>query len=306
MRFETKVLLICLLASALLIILGIASSDLGIIGNAVILSVFIIAVPQLLLRYEKYRTMKELEEKFPLFLRDVIESLRSGMPFHQAILASSNVDYGRLSEEVKKMANQISWGMPFDKVIDQFAERMSNSKRLGIVLRTIKETYMSGGDIASTLESVADNSVIIEEAEKERKSLLNQYVVLMYAICFMFVGIVAAINRLMVPIFQTSTIVGAEQELISNPCGSCMGFSCNVCGMFDMIAMVFKIPLGSIAAYYTSLFFLMSMVEAVFCGLVAGQISENSVVSGIKHSVIMTTVTFGAFSIFVRLKLLGV
>lgn len=304
--FENKVLLITLVPTIILISLGIITSDIGVIGNAVILSIFITVVPQLLLRYEKYRSIKEIEEKFPLFLRDVIESLQSGMPFHQTILVNSNVDYGKLSKEVKKMANQISWGMPFDKAIDQFAERMSSSKRLGIMLKTIKETYVSGGDVTSTLESVADNSTIIEEAEKERKSLLNQYVVLMYAICFMFVGIVAAINRLMVPIFQTSTIMGSEQELISSPCSSCMGASCKICDIFSIIASVFRIPLSSIAAYYTPLFFIMSMVEAVCCGLVAGQISENSVVAGIKHSVIMAAVTFGAFSILVGLKLLGV
>jgi flagellar protein FlaJ len=177
---------------------------------------------------------------------------------------------------------------------------------LNVALKTIRETYISGGDVASTLESVADNSTILEESEKERRSLLNEYVVLMYAICFMFVGIVAAINRIMVPIFQTSTILGSEQGLISNPCASSSGFSFVICGMFDSVAMIFKIPLGSIAAYYTSLFFFMSIIESVCCGLVAGQISENSLTAGIKHSVIMATITFGAFSILVRLKMLGV
>jgi flagellar protein FlaJ len=305
-NFEIKMLFVCVFSSAFLVILGILSSDLGVLGNAVILATFLTIVPQLLFRYQKYRAIKEMEEKFPLFLRDLIESLRSGMPFHQTILVTSKLDYGRLSNEIKKMANQISWGMPFDKVMDQFSERMKGSKRLNVALKTIRETYISGGDVASTLESVADNSTILEESEKERRSLLNEYVVLMYAICFMFVGIVAAINRIMVPIFQTSTILGSEQGLISNPCASSSGFSFVICGMFDSVAMIFKIPLGSIAAYYTSLFFFMSIIESVCCGLVAGQISENSLTAGIKHSVIMATITFGAFSILVRLKMLGV
>jgi flagellar protein FlaJ len=306
LSFEMKMLLACVAASAFLIILGIASSDLGVIGNTIILSTFLMLVPQLLFRYQKYKAIKEMEEKFPIFLRDLTESIRSGMPFHQTILVANKLDYGRLSNEIRKMANQISWGMPFDKVIDQFSERVKGSKRLNLALKTIKETYISGGDVASTLESVADNSTILEDSEKERKSLLNQYVVLMYAICFMFVGIVAAINRIMVPIFQTSTVMGINQELISNPCSSSYGFSFMICKLFDSVAIVFKIPLGSIAAYYTSLFFFMSIIEAMCCGLVAGQISENSITAGIKHSVIMTTVTFGAFSILVRLKLLGV
>jgi hypothetical protein len=76
--------------------------------------------------------------------------------------------------------------------------------------------------------------------------------------------------------------------------------------MIYFISNVFSINPESIGAYYTSLFFLMSMVEAMCCGLVAGQISENSVTAGVKHSIIMVVISFAAFGILVRLKLLGV
>lgn len=127
---EKKILIVSLVISASIISLGIATANLGVVANGGILSLFIIFVPLILFRYERIRTLREYEEKFPAFIRDVVESIRSGMPFHQAIIISSRLDYGRLSREVKKMANQISWGMPVDKVIDQFTERVKKSKRL--------------------------------------------------------------------------------------------------------------------------------------------------------------------------------
>jgi flagellar protein FlaJ len=205
------------------------------------------------------------------------------------------------------MAHQITWGITVDKVIDQEIERVKKSRRLVIAWQTIKETLMSGGDMVSILESVADTAMVLEESEKEKKSLLNQYVVLMYAIVFIFVGIVAAINKLMVPIFKASTIAGAEQVLgMTNPCDACGGFGCDVCGLYGLVSKIFSIDPGTIGSYYTAIFFFMSIIEAAFAGLVAGQISENSIFAGIKHSIILLTTTFAAFSILIRLKILGV
>src|SRR3990170_1055014 len=96
--FQMKILLITVGLSIFLFAIGIVSADFGVIGNAVILSTFIVAVPQFLIRYEKFRSLKEMESKFPIFLRNVIESVRSGMPIHQSVVIVSNVDYGKLTK----------------------------------------------------------------------------------------------------------------------------------------------------------------------------------------------------------------
>jgi len=311
LSFENKMLIISLSVSIILIILGIISSQPGIIGNFIILSVFITTVPQFFFRYKKYTALKEMETYFPIFLRDIIESLRSGMAFHQAIVTNRNANYGKLSDEVMKMSNQLSWGLPFNKVIDQFCERTKGSKRLNSIVKIIRESYFSGGDVVSTLESAADAMNVLDEIEKEKKSLLSQYVIMMYAIAFLFVGIVVAINKLMIPIFQTSSPMQAAGVLgLENPCSSCYGLTCQICNTYGFISgFLFypeKIDPTNVAIYYTSLFFLMCIFVSISCGLVAGQISENSVIAGVKHSLIMSAATVGAFYILVQLKLLGI
>ena len=104
---ERKVLLITLGISLVLLIIGVLSKDVGVLGNMIILSVFIVAVPQLIFNYLSYREMKEVELRFPHFLRDLVESTRAGLPLHKAIIFAKDTDYGPLSKEIKKMANQL-------------------------------------------------------------------------------------------------------------------------------------------------------------------------------------------------------
>jgi flagellar protein FlaJ len=309
MNPERKVLLTSSIISIIIIALGFATSNIGVVGNGVILSIFLVAVPIIIFRYERFKAVKEMEEKFPIFLRDVVESIRSGMPFHLAIINSSKFEYGRLSKEVKKMSNQISWGIPVIKVLDQFSQRIKRSRRLFDSLQTIRESYLTGGDVVSTLDSVADNLTFLDDSEKERKSMLNQYVVLMYAIAFIFVGIVASINKLLLPIFQISATPGGAQVLgITNPCAATTGFETTICALYAIPAKyVFLIPdPNGIAAYYTSIFFFMSVIVGFSSGLVAGQIADNSMESGLKHGMIMTAGVIGALLIFKQVGLLGI
>lgn len=311
------ILIVTIILSVVIIAVGVLSNNIGVLSITIFIGVFINATPQVLLLYQSYRQLKEMEEKFPAFLRDLIEGIRSGMPFHKAIIAASRIDYGTLSTEIKKMAHQLSWGVTLEKVLDGFAERVKSSKRLYAATKIIRESSLSGGEVVATLESVADSSANLEEAEKEKKSLLNQYVVLMYAISVIFVIIISAINKFLIPIFQTAgdtAAGGAVQSVISleNPCNTCLGFECNIC---DMYTFVGKVTLGgaatqveptSITVYYTSLFFLMAIVQAILSGLVAGQISEGSIRAGLKHSLILSGISVGSFLLMIYFGFLGI
>ncbi|MBI1978492.1 MAG: type II secretion system F family protein [Candidatus Aenigmarchaeota archaeon] len=305
-KLTTKqISIITIVTSIVMITVGIITSDAGIIGNAIILSTFLIATPLLYVRYKRFRESKEMEEKFPNFLRDLIESLRAGIPLHKAIISANRINYGTLSKEIGRMSNQLSWGMPIDKVLTQFIQRAKSSKRISSGMQIVLQSYFSGGEIVSTMDSVADSQLTLLDTDRERSSTLNQYVVIMYAISLIFIGIVIAVNKLMVPLFGLSQ-QGAEFGL-SNPCDACSNLECSVCSVYNTVSNnVFGLDTANIGAYYTSLFFFMSFVQAIFSGLVAGQISEGSLVAGTRHSLILASITFGVFSIIVRLGIIGV
>src|SRR4030042_1798621 len=301
-----KILLPTVAIAVFLIGVGIFSKDPGVLGNFIIISVFIILVPQFLVGYKKYREMKDMEEKFPSFLRDLTGPLVAGLPLHKALIAANKIQYGPLSNEINKMANQLSWGIPLDKVLEQFAERIKSSNRMYLATKIIKESYFSGGDVGSTLNALVEGQITLSEAGKEKSSMLNQYVVLMYAITFLFLIIIVFINKLMIPMFEISSQV--TEFGLKNPCNTCMqGLECSICDMFQGVATnVFNIERTNIAAYYVSLFFFLSIVQSFFASLVSGQISEGAVMAGLKPRMILVGTVFGVFSILVRIGLLGV
>ncbi len=285
------------------------AADIGVIGNLVFLAVMVIIGPYLIKKYFDYAWIKSLEEQFPSFLRDLAEAQRSGMNLIQSLSSSAEANYGKLTPEIRRMVNHYTWGVPFERIVDIFISRTKNSELMTRSMRIIKEAYASGGNITLTLDSVAKDVEIIKDAEKERKTALGQHVMIMYAIFFMFLIIVLALTKILVPMFKQQSLSlsggsGTSSFGFSDPCKMCIGFSsdfnCTPCSIYGVTCSMFGLSSG-VGCYYTALFFSMLMLQGLFGGLVAGQISENSVTSGLKHSMIMTGIGFATFSILVRI-----
>lgn len=305
MKTETKVYISSAFLASICLLIGILSGVSGVMGNALILVVLILSAPFIFFQYEKYRRIKDMEEKFPHFLRDLTESIRSGMPLTQAIRAAAKTNYGKfLTPEIRRIANQISWGMPLNKALDQFAERVKRSKRLSAATGIIKEAYFSGGDVASILNSIAETTTLLREAEKEKKSILNQYVVLIYGICIVFLVIVVVVARFIFPIFEAG--VGMEEAGLLNPCEVCRGAPCIlICSFYSFIGnSVLRVEAGP-EAYYISLFFLMAIIQASFAGLIIGEMVEKSLIAGLRHSAILAGISWGVFLILIQMGMLG-
>jgi len=308
---ERKVLIITLLVSWVLLLVALLMGDSGVIGNVIIISVFMVVIPQFILNYIKYREIKEMELAYPNFLRDLVDATKAGLPLHKAIISLSHNNYGALTKEVRKMGNQLTWNIDVIKVLEQSKKRLKSSPTLEKAVRIIIETYMSGGRVSEILDSLSTTLMTLQETEKERKSSLKQYVSAMYIISFVFIGVIVAINKLMIPIFQTAvstpeSVIGISGD---NPCNFCIyGFTieCLPCNIYSEICSVFSIEKASISCYYFALFFCMSIIQAICGGLVAGQIGEGSVKAGFKHTIILLSITIAVFMILVKLKVIGV
>jgi len=307
---KRKILIVTILISWILLLISFLVGDSGVIGNVIILSLFLVICPQLIINYVNFRELKEMEFAFPNFLRDLVDATKAGLPLHKAIISLSHNNYGPLTKEVRKMSNQLTWNIDLIKVLERSKERLKKSPTLEKTMRILIESYESGGRVSEILESLSNTLVIIQETEKERKSSLKQYVTAMYVISFVFIAIVVAINKLMVPIFETSVYspeVGLEFGG-TNPCNFCvygLTLQCLPCNIYSNICSIFGVNEISISCYYFSLFFCMSIIQSIMGGLVAGQIGEGSMKAGIKHSLILFSITVAAFMILVKLKIIG-
>jgi len=294
-----------------IIVLGMLSMDTGTMLNAIVIAFLLMFVQFFFHKYSRFAWVKAVESQFPNFLRDVADLIRSGMSFPDAVRSVSKSNYGKLTDSVRAMSNRLSWGTPFQRVLDIFGGNVKESKIITEVLHIIKESYRSGGNISMTLDSVASNIVMLKDSEAEKRSLVQEQVGIIYGIFFMFVAITIIIVYVLVPMIGTNiggSMAGAESFgaasmsslslTFSNPCEVSYVFPCPV---YSGIGMMLGLKEG-IGGYYIALFFLTIIIEGLFLGLVVGQLSSNSLSAGIKDSVIMILI---GISIFIFLSKAG-
>ena len=298
-----------LIAAGILSLIGLLFyNNISLMGNFILLAAVIGIIPYALLTYFEFKRIKDIEDRLPNFLLDIAESQKIGMTSPEALKQVSRTDYGKLSAEIKKMNDQISWGIPVQDTMNNFADRMKKSRTIGRVVRIINEAYNSGGDIARTMESTASDITAIKEAEKERKSVTSQHLMVMYAIYYIFIGIVIGLSQTLIPMLKLNIQAGSVGGIMAfqDPCTVCMqnpSIICISCTLFTVICQMFALGTGG-ACYYNALFVLMTIIQGIFSGLVAGQIGEGSVIAGVKHSVIMTASGFAI--LLIALKFMGV
>lgn len=299
---KNRMILGSMILGVVLILVGIISGDAALLGNLIIIAIFAFIIPVFVQKYAHKSAIKSMENQFPNFIRDLADSVRSGMSFKEAIKIASNANYGKLTDEVKEMNNRLSWGTSFLRTLDVFREHAQDSKLITESLNIITESFKSGGNVAATLDAVARDMVMFKEVEAERSSMTRQHVMIMYGIFFMFLGIAVMIIFVMVPMIESTpdVSVGGFGMTFTNPCEGGMFFPCNY---YNSLGAVFNMEV-SMTLYYTSMFFTIVIIQGLFTGLIAGQLGDNSIISGTKHSLIMVTVALGVFLFLAKAGLL--
>jgi len=235
-----------------------------------VVSLLVTFTPLILLNYIEYKRVKLIELFLSDFLRDVAESNRSGMPLERSIESAAEGSYGPLTEEMRIVSSQISWGVPFEDAMLKFSKR-TKSKLVQQTMLIIVESYRSGGDIADILETVSSDIRSLKDIESKRRSDLQIYVISTYFIFFLFLAIILVLSKSFVPatpqLNNVAQMVGGTVSKVSED---------------DFITF----------------FFHLSLIEAFFAGLVSGQMGEGSITAGFKHSFILIVVTLLSFQIF--------
>ncbi len=309
---ERRIIIMSGVALASFIVMAILFSwDTAISYNFIFFGIVAAAVPYSLYMFFKFKKIRAYEEEFPSFLRDITESQRAGLSTVQAIKTAAKSDYGRLTPEIRKIDNQLSWNIPMEKVLANFSERMKDSRIIVRSIMIIEQANKSGGSIEDTMASLANNIEMIKDVQSEKSTLLNQQVMMMYAIFFIFLGITIALVKFLIPLVQipaTTSDLGVVQSFNPNPCAPCIyggGSECISCNALSATSSAFGFgQKEDPSAYYKSLFFIMIVVQGFFSGLIAGQIGSDSVIAGIKHSLVMLVSGVFIFILSVRMGII--
>jgi flagellar protein FlaJ len=220
----------------------------------------------------KDKRKREVEEHLPDFLRDIANSSASGMTIYDSIRAASQGDYGALTQELKMMASQLSWSIPVDEALTNFAKRINTDevKRLAI---TINKALEIGGNTSSVFNAAAREIDQIKRVEQQRRTEMSMYSIVIFISFFVFLAVIIILN---------STIFAALYELQSEIGGH------SIAGM-EMAYIDPKVV--------KDMLFTFVVVQSIGGGILGGFMMEGKLSSGVKQAFILILISFILFKL---------
>ena len=228
---------------------------------------------------KQHREIKLIERRLPDFLRDVAEAGRFGMTLADAIVVSSSGRYGKLTPEIKKMAAQISWGVPATEALHLFALRVKTPMVERVVAIIVKSSD-AGGDVAYVLTMVSHDTKENQLTEDERRIAMSTYIAVIYISFMVFLVTIWILNVTFLPKMLEAS--GALEGGAGGALGGASPLASN------LPEVVYNIRLA---------FFIAVIVHALGDGILAGVLDTGRIPNGLRHSFIMLVIALLAFLI---------
>lgn len=266
-----------------------------IFGPLLVVSVLIAASQWIVDFLAATRDKKEIEDKFPEFVRNLVGSVKSGMPINKAIVHVSQIDYGALSFYVRKLANKMEWNIPLHKALVSFSEEVNN-RIVKRAIATVIEAEQSGGNIEDVLESITNSLIEIKKLKDKRKSSIHSQVIQSYVIYVVFLVVMVVIQNFLIP--WISDVQTQTSSFVGNTVTTGASFSDQL-NKVTLDYSSFQGFVSTFSAWLTSIygvFLMMSLIQGFFAGLVIGKLSEGDARYGFKHSGILMTLSFVVIS----------
>ncbi len=216
----------------------------------------------------KLRRIAKIEERLPDFLRDVAEAGRFGMTLPDAIVVASTGRYGLLTDEIKKMASQLEWGVPVATALRLFEERVP-TPLVQRVVSIVTRANEAGGNVADVLTMVAHDTREAQLAQQGRQISMLTYVTVIYISFFVFLVTI----YIMAAVFLPQMILAGQGVASSSLAGS------------GGVSLAFNyVPILFLA------FLVAVIVHAVGDGIMAGVLYNGRLAEGLQHATIMLAV----------------
>jgi flagellar protein FlaJ len=274
----SEVLFICAGILILLLNYFLLSGMLPFIAPLVnVLGAMVAIVPPFLIFYGRYRVSKEIEEQFIVFITDLTGAIDSGMTLPIALKHVSKKDYKSMSAYVREIESKVEWGIPFEKSLKIFSEKVKSTP-IKRSVSTIIETYKVGGKISDTLRAIGQSLIEINKIRQERSASVQSQIVTSYLIFFVFIFILVVLKTFLLPSFgsmQTTPNLMMDEE----------------------------VPSAVPEELYTQTFINFILVQGFFAGLATGKMAEGSMIAGLKHSIVLIVIGYTVFSLLGQLEI---
>jgi flagellar protein FlaJ len=219
---------------------------------AIAFAFIIMFLPPAIVHIKITREGGEMGTQLVSFLRDMVETRKTGIAPERCIQLLSKRDYGRFTPRLEKIASKLSWGVSFDSIL---ADELRSTRNwfVAINLFLLIDSIDVGGGTPETLEALASFGEQILILEKEKASTLRPLLLIPY---------IGGVTTLLTATVFLSFVQGLSQ--MSN-----FSFS------FNQFALIFLPPV---------------VINSILAGLVAGKASGEKISAGFLHSTILAVV----------------
>lgn len=242
-----------------------------VVDDQVLIALLIVLVPYAVF-YELWRyQVRGIESLIPDFLERLAGINQVGLTIAQAIAILVNTNLGLLSYEIKRIKRDMDWGANFSAALMRFEQRVSTPLIARTVTLITKASEMSGA-IHEVLTIASSDARMSEILKKERLSEMFVYTAIVYLAFFVFIFVIGVLSSQFLPMLSqinTGNLPAA---------GALAGLKSISVKSFERLM------------YHTCI------IQALFSGIIAGQMGESSVSAGIKHSGIMLFVALIVFN----------
>ena len=243
------------------------------VDDFAVFAVLICIVPLAVLDLREQMRVKNLENALPNFFRDLAGMNDSGMTLPAAVHLVATAEYGTLPPHIRKLDNEMSWGVGFVEALYRFGKGLgTNLSDRSVDL--IAKASRAGGDVSEVLRAAAKDTFEVVNLQQERFNNMIIYVVIVLVAFAVFLFVIAI---LVSSFLTTMATAGATASATG-----ARGFG----GIIDMFL-------------YKRLFAHAAMLQGFFSGLVAGQMGEGRFVAGLKYSAIMLLIAWITFRFFI-------
>jgi flagellar protein FlaJ len=241
------------------------------VNNAIALSIMIVFGFPAVIEFNNYNWKKQVERNVPRLLRDVTESVRSGMTLPRALEEASQRDYGPVSKELERAVSMFVLGAKFEDSLTFLAERLRRPVALKMCT-VLVEAQQTGGKLLEVLSTSVDLFSSLNAYKEEQYTNMKPYMMTIYmaTLTFLIIAFIM-LNQFLAPLSAARKGATVTQSGL-------------LAGVYDI-------------NYYASLLFWGSLLESIFGGLVVGKIVDRDIAAGLRHSLILIVITLVFFNI---------
>jgi flagellar protein FlaJ len=230
------------------------------LDHIIVFATLVAIIPFSIDTFLQKKKLKKREVAFGEFLYKLSELMRGGIDPVKGVVTLSRTNLGAISKSARDAASFMVLGHSFEDSM----HRMSVSIGSRLVDKYIDIVVMAaytGGNVADLLFRTSEDMRAVIGIEREKEANLKQYIIIFYLAQGIIIMLTYILSTSLLPLIQ-----GVGLEMLGGA------------GLSDI--------------NFERGFFHMIVLNALFGGLIIGQITEGEIKHGFKHSALLIVLSY--------------